>query len=96
MDPLAIHPDDPPASAAATLPAEHRQLELQIRMLHQKIKLAWAAELTDLLQLQRQQLGLLSCLGGLSGMRGLRGPGASGGPWPPPHRNARERAIPDA
>jgi hypothetical protein len=93
MDPLAIHPDDSAASAAATLPAEHRVLELQIRMLHQKIKLVWAAELADLLQLQRQQLGLLSCLGGLSGMRG---PGASGGPWPPPHHNARERALPDA
>jgi len=92
MNPLAIHPDGPAASSAATLPAEPSQLELQIRVLHQKIKQAWAAELTDLLQLQRQQLGLLSCLGGLSGMRR---PGASG-PWPPPHRNARERAIPDA
>ena len=96
MDPLAIHPDDSAASAAATLPAEHRQLELQIRMLHQKIKLVWAAELADLLQLQRQQLGLLSCLGGLNGLRGLRGPGDGGGPWPAPHRNARERALPDA
>lgn len=81
MDPLAPDPNR----------SEHLQLELQIRMLQQKIKLVWAAELADLLQLQRHPLGLLGSLGGLNG---LHGPGDRGVLWPPPHRNARERARP--